>query len=102
MLERDSSAMRTNWCTIPPRGQVLHDHVAGPSTGEPRRDDGLAERPQRARDVDALAARLQVAGRATVPAADLEVRDAQGLVDRCVERDRQKHGKSGAEAAVRL
>ena len=77
-------------------GEILHDHVACPTAREPGGDDGLTERPQRTCDVDSLAAGLQISRRATVTAADLQIRDAQGLVDRGVERDRQEHGASAA------
>ena len=96
MLERDSSAMRTNWWTMPAGGEILDDHVAGPTAREPGGDDGLTERPQGTCDVDALAAGLQITRRAAMTAADLQIRDAKGLVDRGVERDRQEHVASAA------
>ena len=77
-------------------GEILDDHVARSTAGEPGGDDGLTERSQRARDVDALAAGLQISRRAAMTAADLQIRDAKGLVDRGVERDRQEHVASAA------
>ena len=77
-------------------GEILHDHVACATAREPGGDDGLTERPQRTCDVDSLAAGLQISRRATMTAADLQIRDAKGLVDRGVERDRQEHVASAA------
>ena len=66
--------------------------VAAP--GEARREHRLTERLERARHVDPLAARLYETLGAAVAKADLEVRDAQRLVDRRVQRHRHDHGAS--------
>src|SRR6185503_6782635 len=73
----------------------------GRSTGKTGRDHRLAERLQRPRDVDSLATRHRPLLAGAVPAADLEVRHGQRLVDGRVEGDCDDHpvgswGPSGA------
>ena len=85
--------------------QRLDDARAGRTADEPGRDDGHAERLQRARDVDALAAGERDAGARAVPLPPLEVRDGQRPVDRRVECDGDDHrfrrGAPGGGASCR-
>ena len=62
-------------------------------------DDRLAERLQRARHVDALAARQAQRRVGAVAPAQLEVRHAHRAVERRVERDRDDHGTSSSTPA---
>ena len=57
MLVRDSSRIRTKSLRIASSLERVDDLVAGGATREAGRDHGLAEPLERARDVDALAAR---------------------------------------------
>ena len=67
------------------QAEVLDDAVAVTPAREPAGDDRRLEMLQRARDVDALAARAGEALARAVPVTELEVRDGQGPVDRGVE-----------------
>ena len=64
------------------------------AAGEPGGDHRLAERLERARDVDALAAGHRRLLDGAVAAAEPEVRHRQRLVDRGVERDGDDHDAS--------
>ena len=76
------------------RRELLDDARAGAPAREAGREHRLTERLERARHVDALSARLHETLGAAVAEADLEVRDAQRLVDRRVQRHRHDHGAS--------
>ena len=71
--------------------KLLDDALPGATAGETRRDDGDAEPLERARDVDALAARQReaLAGAMALPAA--EVRHGERAVDRRVHGDGDDH-----------
>src|SRR5262249_31766899 len=72
-------------------GELLDDVRARGPAGEAGRNHGLAQRLQRARDVDALApGRGALLDRAMTP-AKTEVRYRERLVDRRVKRDRDDH-----------
>src|SRR5581483_5817232 len=76
--------------------QSLDDPRPGHAADEPGGDDGHAERLQRARDVDALAAGERQPGAGAVALPALEVGHRDRAVDRCVERDGDDHRKNAS------
>ena len=88
---RDSSRMRTKSLRIDSSVSCSTMCVPVAPPAKPGRDHGLAERLQRARDVDALAARHRALFDGAVAAPEPEVRHRERLVDRRVERDRDDH-----------
>ena len=74
--------------------QLLDDARAGAAAGEPGRDDGDVEPLERARDVDALAARERQHLARAVTLPELERRDGERAVERGVEGDGDDHGVS--------
>ena len=72
--------------------QLLDDARSGLPADEPRRDHGHAERLQRARDVDPLAACERHTRTCAMPLPTLEIRNGQRPVDRRVECDSDDHG----------
>src|SRR5581483_4938501 len=78
------------------RRQLLDDARARRAADEPGRDDGDPEGFQRARDIDALAARERDARARPVTLPALEVRHGERPVDRRVECDGDDHGRKWA------
>src|SRR4051794_346572 len=72
-------------------GELLDDARPGRSSGEPGGDHRLAERLERARYVDALAARHGALLDGPVATPEPEVRHGERLVDGGVERDGDDH-----------
>src|SRR5206468_2846494 len=75
-------------------GELLDDSRPRRPAREPGRDHRLAERLERAGDVDALAARHRALLDRAVTAAEPEVRHGERSVDRGVERDGDDHAAS--------
>ena len=83
-------------------GELLDDPRARRAAREAGGDDRLAERLERAGDVDALAARHRRLLDGAMPASEPEVRHGQRLVDRRVEGDGDDHATSVPPVGRRL
>ena len=91
MFVRDSSRMRTKSLRIDSSVSCSTIRVPVGPPAKPGRDHGLAERLERARDVDALAAGHRALLDGAVAAPEPEVRHRERLVDRRVEGDGDDH-----------